>query len=167
MLSFKRRNLNLSEDTGSKQSLNNKNEQVPWEQRRGILARVSGETSQERGHKRWARSYGVEDIPCRQLHEQSMSTYECRKHLEVSDPAHTRSGREYGWDVVSLEELYASESASSSSLEALPEPAQEDKQKTWAWASLHPWSQTVALFHLFIFEVFTLTFHLKNEFYFF
>ena len=128
---------------------------------------LPGEVTFELGHKRWARSYGVEDIPCRELHEQSMSTCECRKHLEVSDPAHTPSGREYSWDAVSLEDLYASESASSSSPEALPEPPQEDKQKTWAWASLHPRSQTVALFRLFIFEVFTLTFHLKNEFYFF
>lgn len=51
--------------------------------------------------------------------------------------------------------------------EALQEPPQGTKRRPRAWPSLHPWSQTVALFHLFIFEVFTLTFHLKNEFYFF
>lgn len=53
----------------------------------------------------------------RELHEQSMSRCERREHLEVSDPAHTPSGREYGWGVVSLEELYASESARGSVLQ--------------------------------------------------
>ena len=72
-------------------------------------------------------------------------------------------GIRLGW--ASLEGLYARESVSSSVLQRrFKNHHKRTKGRPRAWPSLHPWSQTVALFHLFISEVFTLIFHLKMSF---